>query len=51
MEIDFNIETNQIKENINDYYLLDIVRYYNDANIENFTFVDFVSNNKKTTKY
>lgn len=50
MEIDFNIEINQIKANVNDYYLLDIVRYYNDANIENFTFVDFVSYSKKNNE-
>ena len=43
MEVVIDANTNQIDTNINDYYLLDIVRYYNDSSIENFTFVGFVS--------
>lgn len=43
MEVVIDAKTNQIDTNINDYYLLDIVRYYNDPNIDDFNFIDFIS--------
>lgn len=46
MEVVIDAETNQIETNINDYYLLDIVRYYNDSNVDDFNFIDFISYSK-----
>ena len=43
MEAVIDASTNQIDTNINDYYLLDVVRYYNDPNIDDFSFIDFIS--------
>ena len=42
MELDVSVGAQSIKTIVDDYYLLDIVRYYNDLSIDNYSFVGFV---------
>lgn len=43
MEMSVDIDIDSVDLVLNDYYLLDIVIYYHDSNIENLSFIDFVS--------
>ncbi len=54
MEVVLNDEIDCIEKVVNGYYLLDIIRYYNDLDYENFYYIDFVPyqiiNNQITIK-
>lgn len=54
MEVVLNDEIDCIEKVANGYYLLDIIRYYNDLDYENFYYIDFIPyqiiNNQITIK-
>ncbi len=50
MEMSVDIDIDSVDLVLNDYYLLDIVRYYNDPNIDDFSFIDFVSYTESSGK-
>lgn len=50
MEIELNSSGDYIKTKINNYYLLDIVRFYSDSSINNYYWIDFVNYSVKTKK-
>ena len=43
MEMSVDIDIDSVDLVLNDYYLLDIVRYYNESSFEDFFYIDFVS--------
>lgn len=50
MEMSVDIDIDSVDLVLNDYYLLDIVRYYNESSFEDFFFIDFVSYTESSGK-